>query len=60
MRKELFSQPIGYCPDCGVLAITPLTPSLLAKQPDGTTHVCHPSYGGCNHGFRLELTVEVK
>lgn len=31
--------------------IVPLPPALLAKQPDSTTHVCHPTLGGCNHGF---------
>jgi hypothetical protein len=39
------------CPMCGALAVVPLTPRQLAKQPDDTTHVCHPVFGGCNHGF---------
>ncbi len=42
----------GKCPMCGAdHAIVALPPSLLAAQPDDTTHVCHPSRGGCNHGF---------
>lgn len=42
------------CPLCGVRAVCPLPPALLAEQPDETTHVCHPSLGGCNHGFALD------
>lgn len=41
----------GACPFCLVVAVTELPPPLLAMQPDGTTHVCHPALGGCNHGF---------
>lgn len=29
------------------------------KQPDDTTHVCHPAIGGCNWGFELEFRVRV-
>lgn len=39
------------CPFCGVVAITGLPPRLMAEQTDGTTHLCHPVLGGCNHGF---------
>lgn len=39
------------CPMCGRTAIVPLPPTLLAQQPDKTTHVCHPLFYGCNHGF---------
>lgn len=39
------------CPLCGGWAVVPLTPKQLAAQPDETTHVCHPVFGGCNHGF---------
>ncbi len=46
-----FEIEAGACPMCGAHAIVPLTPRLLAIQPDGTTHVCHPGFGGCNHGF---------
>lgn len=48
---EMFDPPIGHCPLCGHLAICELPPVLLAKQTDGTTLVCHPLHGGCNHGF---------
>ncbi len=42
------------CPFCSQLSIVPLDPVDLAKQPDETTHVCHPWLGGCNHGFAEE------
>ena len=41
------------CPKCGELAVVNLPPHELAKQKDGTTHVCHPALGGCNHGFEV-------
>ncbi len=46
------------CMFCGMKAIVELPPHLKKIQPDGTTHVCHPGFGGCNHGFvrRLEGT----
>ena len=40
------------CQFCGKRAIIELPPALRAEQTDGTTHVCHPLAGGCNHGFR--------
>lgn len=40
-----------HCQLCGADAVVPLPPELLAQQTDGTTHVCHPGMGGCNHGF---------
>lgn len=39
------------CPFCDAWAVVELTPALKAKQEDGTTHVCHPGFGGCNQGF---------
>lgn len=43
----------GMCPMCFSFdTVTALPPPLLLKQPDGTTHVCHPTLGGCNHGFK--------
>ena len=42
----------GACPLCGALdAVVQLPPPVLAEQPDETTHVCHPSLGGCNVGY---------
>jgi len=41
------------CPMCGALAVVELPEAIKAKQPDGTTHVCHPIPGGCNHGFSM-------
>lgn len=41
------------CPLCGKVRIVVLPPPEAAKQTDGTTHVCHPSIGGCNHGFEM-------
>lgn len=43
------------CILCGKTAVLPLSPPDLAKQTDGTTHVCHPSIGGCNHGFAMKV-----
>jgi len=43
------------CPFCGKRRIVVLPPPVVAQQPDGTTHVCHPSIGGCNHGFEMTL-----
>lgn len=48
---EIFEDPISRCMFCGAFAICKLPPILLRMQPDGTTHVCHPAHGGCNHGF---------
>lgn len=42
------------CPLCGAHAVVELTEDLKRDQPDGTTHVCHPGFGGCNHGFLLD------
>jgi hypothetical protein len=41
------------CVFCGAEAVVPLTEAELDRTDtsDGTTHVCHPELGGCNHGF---------
>ncbi len=39
------------CPFCRKMTVVPLTRKQRAAQPDDTTHVCHPSIGGCNQGF---------
>jgi len=39
------------CGFCGKRCIVVLPPPVAAEQNDGTTHVCHPSIGGCNQGF---------
>lgn len=44
----------GSCPSCEAFAIVELTARLKARQPDGTTHVCLPSFGGCNLGFSCD------
>lgn len=41
------------CPFCGKRRIVALPAPMAAGQYDGTTHVCHPSIGGCNHGFAI-------
>lgn len=41
------------CPLCGVKAVVALTPGQIKEQPDDTTHVCHPGFKGCNHGFAV-------
>lgn len=42
------------CPNCGHKAIVELTPRLKKLQPDGTTDVCNPGFGGSNMGFTTE------
>lgn len=42
------------CPDCGRRCIVPLPKPMAEQQPDATTHVCHPSIGGCNQGFEVD------
>lgn len=41
----------GSCPVCEAYAVVELPARLQARQPDGTTHVCLPSFAGCNRGF---------
>jgi hypothetical protein len=41
----------SLCMFCGMPAVVPLTRKQRARQPDDTTHVCHPTLGGCNQGF---------
>ncbi len=49
---ERFDVPISAeCPSCSVRAVVELPRPVLEKQPDGTTHVCHPALGGCNLGY---------
>jgi len=51
-KGQRYDSPVeSMCPKCGALAVIELPPALRAAQPDDTTHVCHPSAGGCNHGF---------
>lgn len=50
--------PLCDCPLCGKHAIVELTPEQRLAQPDDTTHVCHPTLGGCNHGFTDSRTRE--
>lgn len=57
LMRRAFAQagPFGpgtLCPLCARPgAVVPLTPGQRAAQPDDTTHVCHPAWGGCNNGF---------
>ena len=51
LKEKHTSQPARLCSMCGKVAVVDLAPHFLAKQTDGTTHVCHPVLGGCNHGF---------
>ncbi len=48
---KIEAAPPVACPLCGTSGVVALPPSLLARQPDDTSHVCHPGLGGCNHGF---------
>jgi hypothetical protein len=47
------------CQRCGRAAVLALPADLRALQPDGTTHVCHPGLGGCNHGFAADVFLAV-
>lgn len=47
----------AICPMCYKWkAVVALPPPLLAKETDGTTHVCAPFLGGCNHGFHFDAS----
>lgn len=51
-RVEVLPSP---CPLCGAEgSMMPLPPPILMQQPDETTHVCNPAFGGCNHGFTMK------
>lgn len=43
------------CSLCQQRAVVPLPDPVRAEQTDGTTHVCHPLLGGCNHGFNFHF-----
>ena len=49
---DLKAKALG-CPYCFMKAVIPLTLAQRKRQPDATTHVCHPAIGGCNQGFKL-------
>ena len=48
------------CTLCGKVAVVPLTSEQRRAQPDDTTHVCHPGFGGCNQGYAIVTTIAVK
>ena len=52
-KGDRYASPVlaTPCAVCGKSAIVKLEGIVLAEQTDGTTHVCHPLAGGCNHGF---------
>lgn len=50
----------GACPFCAQAVVVELPPPLKNAQPDGTTHVCHPALGGCNHGFAKQAASNKK
>lgn len=54
LKQEHTSDEAQLCPICDTVAVVNLAPHELAKQPDETTHVCHPVLGGCNHGFSVD------
>lgn len=54
LAQQHTSQPARICPICRTFAVVDLDPWNLAKQPDETTHICHPVLNGCNHGFSVE------
>lgn len=51
MKTITTLEALCSCPSCGARAIVALTPSQRLDQSDNTTHVCHPTLGGCNHGW---------
>lgn len=53
LKKAHRSEAARVCPMCKKFAVVNLAPHLLARQPDDTTHICHPALGGCNHGFSV-------
>lgn len=57
MAQAHTSQPARLCPICRTRAVVDLDPFNLAKQPDETTHICHPVLKGCNHGFSVDAKV---
>ena len=51
----------GACPMCHKAGtVCGLPEPLLAEQFDGTTHVCNPALGGCNHGFAKEQRIQAR
>jgi len=48
----------AICPFCHRNAVVRLPARIAAQQTDGTTHVCHPIAGGCNHGFARDVLAE--
>jgi hypothetical protein len=58
--KTAYRCPIlpDACPFCLKRRIVVLPPPMAAQQTDGTTHVCHPSIGGCNQGFECTKPFE--
>lgn len=48
------------CGKCGKRTLVELPPPIAKIQTDGTTHVCHPSFHGCNQGYAHELPPKAK
>ncbi len=55
IKRAHTSEEARRCQFCLAVAIVDLAPHILARQPDETTHVCHPVFGGCNRGFVREI-----
>ncbi len=53
--KTYRSRVESRCAMCGADAVVKLPARIARDQHDGTTHVCHPSVGGCNHGFTRDV-----
>ena len=52
-RCLIVPRPCPICRADGTLVGLPAP--ILKKQPDKTNVVCHPAFGGCNHGFELDI-----
>lgn len=47
------------CPHCGAGAVHRLPGDIRKVQPNDTTHVCNPAFGGCNQGFAFDEMLPV-
>jgi hypothetical protein len=52
-------EPCGLlCPFCNKVAIVALPTVERDRVKDGTSHVCHPTFGGCGQAWAQEADSE--
>ena len=52
---KMMIEPCGLlCPMCNKTAIVALPNSERDLVKDGTSHVCHPAFGGCGQAWAQE------